>query len=51
MFNEAIIAVRNIHDELTINAPAAIAQDLLSACETKEKMDEINTTTNGQNIW
>lgn len=44
LLNEAIIAIRNIHYELTINDTAAIAQDLLSACETKEKMDEINTT-------
>jgi hypothetical protein len=44
LLNEAIIALRNIHYELTINDTAAIAQDLLSACETKEKMDEINIT-------
>ena len=44
VLNEAIIAIRNIHYELTINDTAAIAQDLLSACETKEKMDELNTT-------
>lgn len=43
-FNESIIALRNLHYELTINDTAALAQDLLSACETKEKMDEINTT-------
>ena len=41
--NEAIIAARNLHYELTINDTAAIAQDLLSACETKPKMEEINT--------
>ena len=44
LLNEAIIALRNLHYELTINDTAAIAQDLLSACETKEKMNEINTT-------
>lgn len=43
-FNESVIALRNLHYELTINAAAALAQDLLSACETKEKMNEINTT-------
>ncbi len=43
VLNEAVIALRNIHYELTINDTAAIAQDLLSACETKPKMDEINT--------
>lgn len=44
LLNEAVIAFRNIHYELTINDTAAIAQDLLSACETKEKLDELNKT-------
>jgi hypothetical protein len=44
LLNEAIIAFRDLHYELTINATAAIAQDLLSACETQAKLNELNKT-------